>query len=152
MPKPSGTNHPKLARLLGGRPGVRRAGRQARAACLQAVCQSHTPEVPARRDCGGYSVWAHLFPFRTEKLKQTAPMVLPEEGGRVGRRPIPQPPHTRGLFFALTPNFFFKIRSLSVKKAFFLPPFVVLFFFTQVLKTRYSKCINHSTTCGNTAR
>ena len=102
MPKPSGTNHPKLARLLGGRPGVRRAGRQARAACLQAVCQSHTPEVPARRDCGGYSVWAHLFPFRTEKLKQTAPMVLPEEGGRVGRRPIPQPPHTRGLFFALT--------------------------------------------------
>ena len=102
MPKPSGTNHPKLARLLGGRPGVRRAGRQARAACLQAVCQSHTPEAPARRDCGGYSVWAHLFPFRTEKLKQTAPMVLPEEGGRVGRRPIPQPPHTRGLFFALT--------------------------------------------------
>ena len=30
-----------------------------------------------KRDCGDYSVGAHLFPFRTEKLSPTAPMVLP---------------------------------------------------------------------------
>ena len=33
--------------------------------------------VPPKRDCGDYSVGAHLFPFRTEKLSPTAPMVLP---------------------------------------------------------------------------
>ena len=56
-----------------------------------------------KRDCGGYSVGVHLFPFRTEKLKPTAPMVLPEEGGRVGRRPIPYSPSSEieGLFFSV---------------------------------------------------
>ena len=34
------------------------------------------PVLP-KRDCGDYSVGAHLFPFRTEKLSPTAPMVLP---------------------------------------------------------------------------
>ena len=34
---------------------------------------------------GGYSEGEHLFPFRTEKLSPSAPMVLPD-GGRVGRR------------------------------------------------------------------
>ena len=33
--------------------------------------------VPPKRDCGDYSVGAHLFPFRTEKLSPIAPMVLP---------------------------------------------------------------------------
>ena len=28
---------------------------------------------------------SHLFPFRTEKLSPSAPMVLPHKGGRVGR-------------------------------------------------------------------
>ena len=39
------------------------------------------------RNVGGYSVKVHLFPFRTESLSFTAPMVLPL-GGRVGRRQL----------------------------------------------------------------
>ena len=53
---------------------------------------------------GGYSVGVHLFPFRTEKLSSTAPMVLPH-GGRVGRCQLffsPNPVTTSccdGIFF-----------------------------------------------------
>ena len=36
-----------------------------------------------KRIVGGYSEGVHLFPFRTEKLSPSAPMVLPL-GGRVG--------------------------------------------------------------------
>ena len=41
--------------------------------------------VLSKRYSGGYSVGDHLFPFRTEKLSPTAPMVL-HTRGRVGRR------------------------------------------------------------------
>ena len=41
----------------------------------------------SKRYSGGYSVGDHLFPFRTEKLSPTAPMVL-HTRGRVGRRQL----------------------------------------------------------------
>ena len=41
----------------------------------------------SNRYSGGYSVGDHLFPFRTEKLSPTAPMVL-HTRGRVGRRQL----------------------------------------------------------------
>ena len=41
----------------------------------------------SKRYFGGYSVGDHLFPFRTEKLSPTAPMVL-HTRGRVGRRQL----------------------------------------------------------------
>ena len=44
-------------------------------------------KVLSNRYSGGYSVGDHLFPFRTEKLSPTAPMVLPTRG-RVGRRQL----------------------------------------------------------------
>ena len=44
---------------------------------------------------GGY----HLFPFRTEKLKPLAPMVLRLKRGRVGRRRPQGPGGIPGLFF-----------------------------------------------------
>ena len=43
--------------------------------------------VLSKRYSGGYSVGDHLFPFRTEKLSPTAPMVL-HTRGRVGRRQL----------------------------------------------------------------
>ena len=43
--------------------------------------------VLSKRYPGGYSVGDHLFPFRTEKLSPTAPMVL-HTRGRVGRRQL----------------------------------------------------------------
>ena len=107
MAKPSGTNRPRLARLLGGIPrrgAPRRHDRPCRLAFFLTFVNPIRRRSPAERDCGGNSVWAHLFPFRTEKLKQTAPMVLPEEGGRVGRRPIPQRPSARGAFFLSPPH------------------------------------------------
>ena len=71
MSKPSGTNNPNTFRSCS------KKTRQRRRVGLVSVCQSHTAAVPLRRDCGDYSVGAHLFPFRTEKLSPTAPMVLP---------------------------------------------------------------------------
>ena len=55
------------------------------------------------RIVGGYSEEVHLFPFRTEKLSSSAPMVLPL-GGRVGRRqpniyPSPLCIRTSGFFY-----------------------------------------------------
>ena len=44
-------------------------------------------KVLSNRYSGGYSVGDHLFPFRTEKLSPTAPMVL-HTRGRVGRRQL----------------------------------------------------------------
>ena len=69
-----------------------------------------------KRDCGGYSAGAHLFPFRTEKLKPAAPMVLPEEGGRVGRRPIPHAPSVKrgGFFLFKSANISVAIGHLSI--------------------------------------
>ena len=55
---------------------------------------------------GGYSDGGHLFPFRTEKLSSSAPMVLPH-GGRVGRCQ---------LFFSLNP-------SMLRMEGFFFCPF-----------------------------
>ena len=36
--------------------------------CLEPMCQTHY--------FGGYGVSVHLFPFRTEKLSLTSPMIL----------------------------------------------------------------------------
>ena len=58
----------------------------------------------SNRYSGGYSVGDHLFPFRTEKLSPTAPMVL-HTRGRVGRRQLFYKPLSTDLlreaFFAL---------------------------------------------------
>ena len=60
--------------------------------------------VLSKRYSGGYSVGDHLFPFRTEKLSPTAPMVL-HTRGRVGRRQLFYKPLSTDLlreaFFAL---------------------------------------------------
>ena len=37
---------------------------------------SHYKEKPAKIIFGGYGVSVHLFPFRTEKLSLTSPMIL----------------------------------------------------------------------------
>ena len=61
-------------------------------------------KVLSNRYSGGYSVGDHLFPFRTEKLSPTAPMVL-HTRGRVGRRQLFYKPLSTNLlreaFFAL---------------------------------------------------
>ncbi len=46
----------------------------------------------------------HLFPFRTEKLKPPAPMVLRLKRGRVGRRRPYQAPGEPGAFFLPFPG------------------------------------------------
>ena len=45
--------------------------------CVNPIRWRGEEPVLPKRDCGDYSVGAHLFPFRTEKLSPTAPMVLP---------------------------------------------------------------------------
>ena len=61
-------------------------------------------KVLSNRYSGGYSVGDHLFPFRTEKLSPTAPMVL-HTRGRVGRRQLFYKPLStdllREVFFVL---------------------------------------------------
>ena len=58
---------------------------------------------------GGYGVRDHLFPFRTESLSLTAPMVLGYTG-RVGRRHFSSPAAMRGFFFAL----YFQVNDLGL--------------------------------------
>jgi hypothetical protein len=49
----------------------------------------------------------HLFPFRTEKLSPSAPMVLGPQGpGRVGRRRFLIRPPVRAAFFVLEGGLF----------------------------------------------
>ena len=73
----------------------------------------------SNRYSGGYSVGDHLFPFRTEKLSPTAPMVL-HTRGRVGRRQLFYKPLSTDLlreaFFVL----FFLRRVFTWGNAFFL--------------------------------
>ena len=99
MPKPSGTNHPKLVRSLVERKRNLRGGRNPSAPLVNPYAANRA----AKRYCGDDSAGAHLFPFRTEKLRPAAPMVLPEEGGRVGRRPMPQASPKQGGFFCASP-------------------------------------------------
>ena len=76
-------------------------------------------KVLSNRYSGGYSVGDHLFPFRTEKLSPTAPMVL-HTRGRVGRRQLFYKPLSTDLlreaFFVL----FFLRRVFTWGNAFFL--------------------------------
>ena len=97
MPQPSGTNHPMLAGFIRGAsppPGSAQASAERyddRGFPSSDIVKSRTRlQEAAQRDCGDNSAGAHLFPFRTEKLRPAAPMILPEEGGKVGRRPMPQ--------------------------------------------------------------
>ena len=55
MPKPSGTNHPKAFR--------ERSSRVSSAESAEGYF-------------GGYGDGVHLFPFRTEKLSPSSPMIL----------------------------------------------------------------------------
>ncbi len=59
-----------------------------------ALHQSTSFSIPVCRDAenrhhpryvGGFSEGDHLFPFRTEQLSPSAPMVLALKAGRVGR-------------------------------------------------------------------
>ena len=43
---------------------------------------TNTPYIVCKKNLGGYSTGVHLFPYRTEKLRPVAQMVLPY-GGRV---------------------------------------------------------------------
>ena len=38
---------------------------------------TNTPYIVCKKNLGGYSTGVHLFPFRTEKLRPVAQMVLP---------------------------------------------------------------------------
>ena len=50
-----------------------------------------------KKNLGGYSAGAHLFPYRTEKLRPVAQMVLPF-GGRVCHCPPRIPVFMAGIF------------------------------------------------------
>ena len=65
----------------------------------------------SKRYSGGYSVGDHLFPFRTEKLSPTAPMVL-HTRGRVGRRQLFYKPLSTDL---LREAFFLCVNFLGVR-------------------------------------
>ena len=92
---------------------------------FRTACQPIRGQQAVQRDCGDDSAGAHLFPFRTEKLRPAAPMVLPEEGGRVGRRPMPQASSSRGGFFLLkTLRSLMSLRTLKPLQKTVLHPFL----------------------------
>ena len=41
---------------------------------------TNAPYIVCKKNLGGYSTGVHLFPFRTEKLRPVAQMVLPLVG------------------------------------------------------------------------
>ena len=69
--QPSGTNNPRLS-VHSWKDSV-----EGLFQCVNPIRWTCGMRVLPERDCGDYSVGAHLFPFRTEKLSPTAPMVLP---------------------------------------------------------------------------
>ena len=99
MSKPSLTNCPKLAAAPAARGVPAQSWYNERCMKLDVPLQQELQPlllsrkylqvqlVLSKRYSGGYSVGDHLFPFRTEKLSPTAPMVL-HTRGRVGRRQL----------------------------------------------------------------
>ena len=99
MSKPSLTNCPKLAAAPAARGVPAQSWYDDRCMKLDVPLQQELQPVLlvrkylqvqivlSKRYSGGYSVGDHLFPFRTEKLSPTAPMVL-HTRGRVGRRQL----------------------------------------------------------------